>query len=144
MNTPKVTIKEKYETVNTFLEGEYVMAHLDPSTDGVDLPVHLMSGKNVTLKLSRLFRGGMDLLEDRIEASLLFGSSYYACIIPLSALWGVTSAKGESVIWPDCAPTEVLEQISKPAAAPVAKKEKTKSRVKKPVKGSHLRRIKYC
>ena len=56
--------KEKYETINLFLEEEFVLVHLDSNKKGVVLPIHLMGNGTVTLKLSRLFRGGIEVTKE--------------------------------------------------------------------------------
>ena len=146
--------KEKYETINLFLEEEFMLLHLDSSKKGVVLPTHLMGNGTVTLKLSRLFRGGIEVTKEQISADLLFGDAYFSCAIPLPAVWGVTGYKGNNVIWPESTPPEILEKIATTAAPqpqPAPKKEapaekptgrKTSSKKSKAPKGQHLRRVK--
>jgi stringent starvation protein B len=149
--------KEKYETINLFLEEEYVLVHLDSNKKGVVLPSHLMGNGTVTLKLSRLFRGGIEVTKEQILADLLFGDAYFSCTIPLAAVWGITGYKGNNVIWPESTPPEVLEKIATSAAPqPVPEKITEKTKEAKPekgpakpatkkvkaTKGQHLRRVK--
>lgn len=104
--------KRKFKALSELLEQEYVLVHLLTGAEGVCLPDYLKSGPNVTLKISRWFRGGMDITEERICADLLFNGSYFTCFIPLPAIWGATSAKGENIIWPDSMPPEAFAALA--------------------------------
>ena len=135
--------KEKYDAVNRFLEGEYVLVHVDPRQPGVDLPPFLMAGPSVTLKLSRLFRGAMAVEKENISAELLFSGRYFTCTFPFTALWGITNERGENLIWPDSTPQEVLGEImAAETKAPQSKDAEAQPvPTKLPAKG-HLKRVK--
>jgi stringent starvation protein B len=111
MSICQVSTKPKYEAVNRFLLDEYVLIHLDPSRPGVVVPAHLAKGEVLTLKLSKLFRGAMELTREKVTADLLFDQDYFSCVVPLDAIWGATSEKGETVVWPESAPPNVLKGI---------------------------------
>ena len=111
MSTPEQQSKEKFEKLKEFLEGEYCLIHLDSGIEGVTLPSHLLKRYQVTLQVSRFFRGGLELTPEQISTDLVFDGSYFTCVVPLSAIWGTTSAGGENVLWPDSAPREVLAKI---------------------------------
>ncbi len=145
--------KEKYEAVNKHLEEEYVLVHLAPSIAGTTLPEHLMANNSVTLKLSRLFRGGIEVQKSKIVTDLLFGDKYFSCVIPLKAVWGLTSHNGKNFIWPESTPAEVLEQLLKfppkeepktpqPLEAQSISAESTQAPAKKEIRKGHLRRVK--
>ncbi len=123
--------------------GDYALAHINTAAPGVKLPPHLCKNPSVTLKLSRLFRGGMELTHEKVVADLLFSGDYFTCVLPLPAIWGLTSEKGENLIWPESAPKEMLEEIL--AAAPETSgktpEEQAGNTRKLPSKG-HLRRVK--
>jgi hypothetical protein len=114
--------EEKQQTLEQLLQEEYALVHLDSTRKGVTLPDKIMNLASVTLKLSRLFRGGIELFNDRVETKLLFGKDYHPCIIPFSCIWGLTSIKGSNIIWPDSAPKEVLLQLTKQALVDKPKK----------------------
>lgn len=137
----KVT-KEKHTTIMRLLEEEFVLIHLDPATEGVDLPAHLMGGPTVTLKVSRLFRGAMNVEGDRVVADLLFGNAYFSCVVPFSAVWGMTSAAGSNIMWPDDTPAEVRERLvqAQPATAKAPDPRDSPGEMQK--KRAHLRRVK--
>lgn len=130
-------LKEKFETINKLLDDEFVLVHIDPNHAEVVVPSHLKPQQTVTLKLSRLFKGGIEVSKERILTSLLFQGKYFGCTLPLAAIWGVTSENGDNVVWPESTPKKVLKQLlsdvadknSEPAPAPEGKR-------------SHLRRVK--
>ncbi len=103
--------KDKIEIINHYLQDDYILIHFDARKEGTDLPDHLLGNPTVTLKLSFKFQGGMEVTEERVWASLLFGGKYKDCFIPTSAIWGATSSSGANTIWPDDAPPEVVMQV---------------------------------
>ena len=134
---PTPDAKEKLETIQRLLDEEFVLIHLDASQEGISLPAHLMGNSSVTLKLSRLFRGALALSTQLIEAELLFGNSYFPCIVPLQAVWGVTSFKGANIVWPESTPAEVLEKIISPSKDEVTPAKRKPALVKKSIRGTH-------
>ncbi|MCB0309788.1 MAG: hypothetical protein KDD42_01055 [Bdellovibrionales bacterium] len=138
----------KRSQIATILEGEYALVHLDPTQPNCILPDYLKSRDNITLKLSHLFRGSLEIAEDSIVTNLLFGSEYFECRIPFHAIWSITSSNGETTLWPECAPTSVLrdllhsESSSPPEPPPEKQPEKRNQPKPDKVKASHLRRIK--
>lgn len=133
------TKKEKFEAVNRLLNDEYALVHLNPAAPGVSLPVHLAVSPSVTLKISRLFRGALTVDEGKIVAELLFGSAYFTCVIPLDAVWGMTSVSGSNIVWPEDAPTDVRDRIVD-SHEPTSGASAETPPVEK--KRAHLRRIK--
>ena len=103
--------QNKLDTLKEFLKQEYVLVHLNPKCKDVVIPDHLAADASVTLKLSRYFRGTMDVTEERVEAELLFGGSYFTCVIPLDAIWSCTSEDGDNPIWIQSAPPEVSKKF---------------------------------
>lgn len=148
-------IKERFTAIDQFLDEEYVLVHIDSRASGVKLPPHLMENPSVTLKLSRLFRGGIELKTSQIETDLLFGDRYFTCVIPFAAIWGATNCDGNNVIWPESTPAEILQKIFVQSTSEkkkvkekevkerkVAAKPKAAKVTKSPPKSGHLRRIK--
>ena len=145
----KESLEEKFASIDKGLEGEYILLHINTSDEKLIIPSHLRSKSSVTLKISRWFRGAMELFEDRIEAELLFDGKYFNCSIPLPAVWGLTSATGQHSVWPDSAPQDVLVSLLNPQLYAKAKERqkveinnsKPQKTVPLPAKG-HLRRVK--
>jgi stringent starvation protein B len=111
----KGSSQEKRETLERFLSDEHALVHIAPQAEGVELPEHLTKNPTVTLKLSRYFRGRLEISESLVTAELLFGESYFPCKVPLSAIWGVTSIRGQFLMWPESAPSEVLASLEQQA-----------------------------
>lgn len=111
----KGSSQEKRETLERFLSDEHALVHIAPQAEGVELPEHLTKNPTVTLKLSRYFRGKMEISETLVTAELLFGDTYFSCRIPLAAVWGLTSIRGQFLMWPESAPSEVLASLEQQA-----------------------------
>jgi len=109
--------KEKKDTLERMLEDEHALAHIAPQVPGVELPEHLRGGPTVTLKLSRYFRGHLTISDSTVESELLFGERYFTCKIPFVAIWGMTSMRGQFLMWPESAPAEVLATLEQQAQA---------------------------
>ncbi len=143
--------QEKYNTIDKALEDEYVLLHMNTSNEMLLIPGHLKTKSSVTLKVSRWFRGAMELFEDRLDADLLFDGKYFSCSIPLHAVWGITSANGQHSVWPDSAPEDVLISLLNPQLYAKAKERQGAREAKEPEgvkttsylpKKGHLRRVK--
>ncbi len=145
MTVCRISTKPKFEAINRFLLDEHVLIHLNPRAEGVIVPGHLAKGEVLTLKLSKLFRGAMEVTKEKVTADLLFDNDYFTCVVPLDAIWGATSTGGETLVWPESAPAGVLKSVAPAAAAtapggetPVEENESTPS----PRKKGHLTRVK--
>lgn len=103
--------KEKYDLINKLLLDEYVLVQINTSVEGLVLPQHLTKDPSVTLKLSTLFRGGIEVTPERIEANLSFNQNLFMCIIPFTAIWSASSYKDETTVWPGSIPSEQLKTI---------------------------------
>lgn len=139
----------KLEVLKDFLKQEYVLVHLNPKGDGVVIPDHLASDASVTLKLSRYFRGNMELTGERVTADLLFGGSYFTCIIPIDAIWSCTSEDGQNPIWIQSAPPEVAKKVQAIAQEDAIERrdlfearENSENGEKRLPRKGHLRRVK--
>jgi stringent starvation protein B len=110
--------RDKFKTLNKLINDEYVLIHINPEIEGTELPPHLANQPTVTLKISRLFRGNV-VVENRIvRAELLFGSTYFECIIPLEAVWACTSVGGFTQVWET---NEKIEKLLEEAMVPYKK-----------------------
>lgn len=114
--------KKKIELFDTWMQGEFLLVHLDARKDGVQVPAHLATNPSLTLKLSYLFQGETVRDETEITSFLRFNNAYEKCVIPWTAIWGFTSAKDENQIWPEDLPKEVLIQLAKAKLSEVGKK----------------------
>lgn len=107
---------QKRRLVDQWLADDHILVHLDSSKEAVRLPLSFKNNPGLTLKLSRLFNGAVELQEEGILTQLKFSGEYFDCFISWDALWGVTSEKGERKIWENSMPNVFLkndESISK-------------------------------
>lgn len=103
---------EKHKTIERWLLDQYVILHVDGANPAVVLPSHLSGNRNVSLKVSKLFRGSLIVEREEISAELLFGNDYFTCKLPMSAIWGATDVHGKSIVWPADTPDEVLAALA--------------------------------
>ena len=141
----------KRETLERLLEQDHILVYANTSAKGLVVPPHLYSAPSVTLKLSKLFRGGLWFEEEKVTSDLLFGPNYFTCEIPYASIWGVASADGDSEVWADALPPQIDPNLARQAITPEHKikrvgesKPQTTgvSPAKKTSRPSHLRRIK--
>jgi len=109
MMTPdKNAPADQKTTIERLLNDEQVLVHINPETPGVVLPEHLMESRTVTLRLSRFFKGALSVAESGVIAELLFGPSYFTCVLPWACIWGASSIRGQEYVWAESAPDEIL------------------------------------
>jgi len=118
----KFRLKEKIRLFETWMKGEYCLIHLDSRRKGVDVPLNLKSNSALTLKFSYNFQGDINYDHEGISGDLKFSGEYYHCIIPWTAIWGITSSDEKSKAWIDDMPREVLIKIAKERIKGVAGK----------------------
>lgn len=103
---------DKHDFLTKKLCEEYVLVHVNPHCAGVRLPASAQRDATVTLKISKFFKFPVDLSQHEVRARLRFGEEYFSCSIPLDAIWGATSVKGETAMWPEHLPAS-LQSIVK-------------------------------
>lgn len=121
--------EEKVKKIKRLLLDEHILVHLKSSFPGVDLPEHLYKLPAVTLKLSTLFRGSLEVQDDKIISELLFNSEYYRCILPIDAIGAVTSVSGETFAW--------TEPQGEGGESESAQKEPARRRPQKAIRSTH-------
>ena len=141
MSGTATDLKDKFKTIDRLLyKYEAVFIHVNTAAEGVTLPEHLRTQPSVTLKLSRLFRGALNVSEEQISAELLFSGEYFTCLLPLHAIWGVTTQDSANMVWPESAPPEVLSGLPQPEKIDPSPQP---DQAPRPVKGRpQLRRVK--
>lgn len=103
---------DKQALLEKWFEGDHLLLHLDARREGVDVPKHLRNNHSLTLKLSSLFQGPTTWNDISVTALLKFSGEYYRCVIPWTAVWGMTSSSNEQRIWPEDLPTEVVRDLT--------------------------------
>lgn len=114
--------KEKIECFEEYMKGDHALVHLDARKPGVELPNEHHGNPALTLKLSYFFRGETTHDNQKIESFLKFHGEYCRCILPWSAVWGITSSNGENQLWPQDMPKELLAQAARAKVKEVGKK----------------------
>lgn len=142
MSNVQIAKKNRFDLINRLLIDEFALIHLDPRKSDVLVPSQFKSQEMLTLKISKLFRGNLDVTKEQIVAELLF-DDYFTCTIPLSSIWGVSSYKGETFIWPDAAPGNLVQNASSDTSQAEATKEKPSAPQQETLKRKgHLTRVK--
>lgn len=101
-----------------WMKGDHVLVHLDSRRTGVNVPSHLQNNPTLTLKLSYLFQSKTTVSEEAISSFLKFSGSYFECILPWEAIWGMTNDASQNQVWPEDLPKEVVASVSpQPKAA---------------------------
>jgi len=103
---------EKQTIIEQWFANDHVLIHLDARRDGVDVPKHLRDNHSLTLKVSHLFQGPTSWNDVHLMALLKFNGDYYRCVVPWTAVWGMTSSENEQRIWPEDLPTEVVRDLT--------------------------------
>lgn len=117
------TDEAKRGVAEEWLRGDHIMVHLDARRDGVAVPANLSSQPGLSLKISYLFNTQPSVEEHGIFCALRFGSEYFECSLPWSAIWGISSDKGELRIFPDSVPPELLMGVAPGTVADVGSAE---------------------
>ena len=112
MKVVKSLSHSKKEEVETALKGDHALIHIDARLDDVAVPSHLKPNPALTLKISYLFHGQLTVTDGGIEAYLRFSGNYFQCVVPWSAVWGLTTENGEQKIWNESLPQDLLAQLN--------------------------------
>lgn len=103
--------RDKFNHLNKLLFDEFAMIHVNTSVQGLVIPNHLLSEPSVALKLSKMFMGKLVVEKDQITAELRFSGEYFTCQVPWNSVWAISSFKGETAIWPDEIPEQMVPAI---------------------------------
>lgn len=90
---------------------DLVAVMVNTQVEGVALPEHLLKEPTVTLEISRLFRGALEIGKEDISQDLLFSGVYFNCRLPYNAIWSAAAGKDQRV-WPECAPQAVISALT--------------------------------
>ena len=120
MESSELTKNQKITVFADWMKGDHVLVHLDARAEGVSVPQHLSASPNLALKLSYLFHGETKHDETAISAYLRFNGQYQLCVIPWSAVWGLSNGEGESRVWPEDLPKELAHVAAAASATPAS------------------------
>ena len=104
----------KKETLQGFLARGVAMVHLDARRPGVIVPPQYATDAHLRLNLSyRYSIPDLDVTDERVQATLSFGGRPFRCILPWSAVFGITShGTGDGQVWPEDLPVEVVHTMA--------------------------------
>lgn len=136
------TSTSKSDALTRALFDEYVLVHVNPRHEGVRLPPHSQKFPTVTLKISKFFKYPIELTKQGISARLRFGDDYFSCSIPLAAIWGATTVKGETLMWPEELPEALRNVVAHSAPGQNADTASAPSPPKSEKPRGHLKLVK--
>jgi len=108
--------KEKKSHLERLLGLGTVMVFLDSRKTNVDVPSAHRGLPQLALNFSYNFSNSdFKIAEDHLESTLTFPDGKYFCIVPMKALYGMTSRfAGETIVFPEDMPPEILEKMVQP------------------------------
>lgn len=112
-NKVEIRCKEKIKFFEQYMQGDHVLVRFDAAYAGAQVPNFLKNAKDCVLKLSYLFQGATEYDQNEIRAYLRFGDDYHLCIIPWKSIWSMAADTGESAIWNEDVPMDVMIEAAK-------------------------------
>ncbi len=105
---------DKRELVEQILTKGDAMLCIDSRHADVQVPVNYCGKVDLRLIINLNFRRPFQMLDEGIDAELLFGGAPFRCWIPYECLWGVYNPDtADGYFWPDFMPGEILNQFMK-------------------------------
>mgnify|MGYP002074232878 CR=1 FL=1 len=146
------SVDKKLTHFDELMKQEYTLLHIDPRRAGVSVPENLSGQSTLTLKVSYAFQGETLRDDKQITSYLKFDGQYFHCVIPWTAIWGMSAADGKQTIWPEDAPKEILLKSLRDKWGQITSKLKSKKPSKERVEqtptrerkstATHLKRVK--
>ena len=98
------------------LERGVTMVHLDARRPGVVVPAQFAQDAHLRLNFSyRYSIPDLEIGDERVSATLSFGGRPFRCVVPWSAVFGITShVTGDVQVWPEDVPPELAELADEP------------------------------
>ena len=112
MSTQEDAHKEKIACFEEYMKGDHALLHLDSRAEDVQVPAQLKDNPNLTLKVSYKFQGETKHDSHAISVYLKFSGHYQLCVLPWSAIWGISGEDEQNKIWPREVPAEVLKTLA--------------------------------
>lgn len=134
------TLPPKKDVALALLEGApTVFLHLDARKDGVQVPEHLKDRAQLILRVGYTLTPPININVDDagITCTLSFNRSFFSCVLPWNAIFGMVGDDGRAMLWPDDIPPEVAKMVpqstgmSPPSAKPGKKNTAGPRRVPK-------------
>lgn len=111
MNIEAFPNKEKQNKILQLLQFGTVMVFVDSRNDDVKVPQHLKNDYQLKLNFDYDFNiADFRVLEDRLEASLLFDGQRQFCSVPFPSIYMLLNHEtNNGYIFPESVPIEMLE-----------------------------------
>ncbi len=104
--------ENKREVLERLLAEGDTMICVDSRHPGVQVPAAHRGDPNLRLILNLGFRHRIQVLDEGVEAELLFRGEPYLCWIPFESLWAAYDpGTGAGVLWPEHVPLELRSLV---------------------------------
>ncbi len=112
MKLIQATKQDKKNQIERLLHHGTVMFYIDTRVTGVSVPSHFMGNPQLALNFDYAYRiPDFRILNDRVEATLEFGTLYFFCVLPMDAIYTLRSdVKGEMVVFPEEMPKDFFTE----------------------------------
>ena len=114
--------KQKVKHFENAFAGDHLFIQLDARPPEVEVPPHLKIDPALRLKLSARFQGKTTFDDRAITAYLKFDGNYEKCVMPWTAIWAITADDGQTQVWPEDVPKELLVKAATMKITQIGKK----------------------
>ena len=114
--------RQKYKLFEAAFSGDHLFIQLDARPPEVEVPPHLKVDLALRLKMSSRFQGKTTFDEHAITSYLKFDGNYEKCVMPWTAVWAITAENGQTQVWPEDVPKELLVKAATTKITQIGKK----------------------
>lgn len=114
--------RQKLKHFENAFAGDHLFIQLDARPPEVEVPPHLKIDPALRLKLSARFQGKTTFDDRAITAYLKFDGNYEKCVMPWTAVWAITAEDGQTQVWPEDVPKELLVKAATMKITQIGKK----------------------
>jgi stringent starvation protein B len=126
MSDPPRQLPPKKDVALALLEGPSLFVHLDPRSEGVQVPKWFTGQPQLVLQVGLNMAIPIDDLkvdDDGITCTLSFNRAPFWCRLPWSAVYALVGEDGRGMVWPEDVPPEVAQQMQKQQQEPPPSKQ---------------------
>lgn len=116
----------KKQVALALLEQASVFVHLDPRSEGVNVPAWFKKQPQLVLQIGLNMAvpiRDLDVSDDGISCTLSFNRSPHFCRLPWRAVFALVGEAGRGMVWPEDVPAEVVAQAEAQKTRVAAKDE---------------------
>ncbi len=114
--------RQKFKHFEAVFSGDHLFIQIDARPPEVEVPPHLKIDPALRLKLSARFQGKTSFDDRAITAYLKFDGNYEKCVMPWTAIWAITADDGQTQVWPEDVPKELLVKAATMKITQIGKK----------------------